>query len=264
MPRYSNGSVRHPGGGSYRQLRRCVTPDLAAVPDAVFDSVLERAGIDAHAAESLLSGLLRVAPAALSMFGPIGTIAGGALSGILGRSGNQAPAQPPPAQPPAPGQAAPSLPAQPAVPAMAQLLQLLSRPEVLRSLLGAILPGGAPAVPVGGTQVPVSAITNTIAQLAQQATAEYESHYGHLTNANYVDAAPGTYDEANPVSRANAVLRLFAQEDLIRMRVARARRPLEVAESSPPFELEDQPEGWSERDFYEASLLAEALSDLEA
>jgi len=150
--------------------------------------------------------------------------------------------------------------------AAAQLLQLLMRPEIQRALFSMLLgSGGASSVPVGTTQVPVSAMANTVGQLAQQATAEYEANFGEATSASYLDAIPGNYDATNPVSRAEAVQQAFAQADAIRVQVdRRVRRALGGPRRAPAESEQLEAEAFTERDYQDALVLIDSLQELEA
>jgi hypothetical protein len=106
-----------------------------------------------------------------------------------------------------------------------------------------------------------------VGHLAQQATAEYEAAYGDGSSSAYLDSLPGNYDAANPVSRAEAVKSLFQQEAYIEQRVRREmslRRPRPpIREESESYDNDSYDSGWTDRDYQEAALLMDALSDLE-
>ena len=146
-------------------------------------------------------------------------------------------------------------------PSAAQLARTITRPETLQALLAMALGGaGRSQVPVGGTPVPVSAFANLLGQLAGQASAEY-----HRTIAGEAVGTPmylldgaGEFigDPADPASRAEVLLRRFAEADA-----------LEAAEAYD----ESYDEGWDESDErweldeleaeYDEFELAEAYGD---
>jgi hypothetical protein len=105
-------------------------------------------------------------------------------------------------------------------PAAAQLARTITRPETLQALLSMVLGGaGRRQVPVAGTPVPVSAFANLLGQLASQASAEY-----HQTIAGESAGTPmylldgaGEFigDPADPASRAEVLLRRFAEADAL-------------------------------------------------
>lgn len=144
-------------------------------------------------------------------------------------------------------------------PSAAQLARTITRPETLQALLSMALGGaGRRQVPVGGTPVPVSAFANLLGQLAGQASAEY-----HQTIAGESAGTPmylldgaGEFigDPADPASRAEVLLRRFAEADA-----------LEAAEADDEAWREAWDEDWDEADDLEAEYdefeLAEAYGD---
>ncbi|HEY3569634.1 MAG TPA: hypothetical protein VGP73_17005 [Thermoanaerobaculia bacterium] len=190
-------------------------------------------------------------------------LAGGALQGVsgaLGGGGALGKALPGPLGAVA-GAVAPALGglAGGGSPAAAQLARTITRPETLQALLSMVLGGaGRRQVPVGGTPVPVSAFANLLGQLASQASAEY-----HQTIAGESAGAPmylldgaGEFigDPADPASRAEVLLRRFAEADA-----------LEAAEADDEAWGEAWDESWDEADDLEAEYdefeLAEAYGD---
>ncbi|MEA2603865.1 MAG: hypothetical protein QOF89_4857 [Acidobacteriota bacterium] len=105
-------------------------------------------------------------------------------------------------------------------PAAAQLARTITRPETLQALLSMVMGGaGRRQVPVAGAPVPVSAFANLLGQLASQASAEY-----HQTIAGESAGTPmylldgaGEFigDPADPASRAEVLLRRFAEADAL-------------------------------------------------
>jgi hypothetical protein len=146
---------------------------------------------------------------------------------------------------PAAAAAQPAAP--PGSPAAAQLVQTLFRPELLRALLGMALGAAAnPTVAVGGTEVPLAALTNLLSQLSDQASAEY-----HAIAGGAGEGVPGYLegiDDADLISpdvRAARLLALFQEADLRQAQVQRRRarrHPMEAyyAGQMSPVESDDE------------------------
>lgn len=183
MPRFSHyeSFSTHP----YPEIRKVLGPQYRTPED--IEAILESANIDPEYMENFLSTLgdigrraLPVAAAGVGALygGPtglaIGHQFGTAASGALG--GTQRPGQPPPApQAPPPGiQPAPQILG--ATSAVWDLLKLILNPLVWQALMAMLMGGaGRPNLMVGNTLVPPGAVATTIAELANQAAAEYNA-----------------------------------------------------------------------------------------
>jgi len=243
--------------------------------------LLEQSDIDAEDLETFLSGmsslgrrignaLPQILPAAAPIIGgAIGGPAGAAVGQVVGnvagtalRSGrpatassSQAPARPAalqsaPVPSPFPAQ-------QPSMaggsPAASQLIQLLYRPELLQSLMAMVMgQAGSPSVRVGSNQVPPSALTNLVAQLANQATAEYNALENVIRpHREWVDVAGEKIDDtAESAARAARLLRELQEVDL-----EEGLYPVRFSRNRA-FEEEDE-------DSYDELLMAELYADLD-
>jgi uncharacterized protein (DUF697 family) len=195
----------------YANLRQYLDPNIAALPDPHLKTVLRSANIDADMAEGFFDDFgkavssvgravaqaapaigrvaAQVAPSVLpiagtvlgtafggplgaSLGGTLGSMAGKAIGGATGQGGS-------------PGGAGGGglggalsgiAGALTGSPAAGQLLQTLFRPQTIQALssmaMGAV---GRSSIPVGGTQVPLTAFTNLLSTLAGRAEAEYNA-----------------------------------------------------------------------------------------
>jgi hypothetical protein len=249
---------------AYPRLRTALKPRLRDAADEVIEAVVERAGLSPARAEDFLSSLAQIGSQVLPIAGtalgaafggPAGAALGNALGGLAGNAIGQAAGIAPvaravPSTPATSGAPASSTPAPSA--ALGALLDLIARPEVQRALLAMRLgPAGTPTVSVGTEEVPVSAFSNLIGQLAQRATAVHDARYAAPLDPSYRGHGEDDLDEANPVARAEALLRLVESSDDLARRVEERNRqrralpaPIEVyalpdAEPDDPLVGED-------------------------
>jgi len=189
LSKYHGGYARDP----YPEIREALDREYLNLPAQDIEALLESANIDPEYMENFLSTLGSVGTSVVralpTVAGPVGTVlgtavggpVGGLVGGALGSAaggalgGRQRPGQPPPAPqaPPTGSQPAPQIPA---ISAVAQLLQIIFNPLALQALVAMLMGGaGRPNLMVGNTLVPPGAVATTIAELANQAAAEYNA-----------------------------------------------------------------------------------------
>lgn len=169
-----------------------------------------------------------------SAFGPYGAIIGagiGAAGGLASPTSPKPAAQPrlpaqnqpapvPKPTTPVPGQAAPTKPAVTGSPAAAQLLSVLFRPEVIQALLAMMMgSAGRKQISIGGTQVPVGAVSNMLTSLTTQASTEFHAlspSWGEeFPEYLFDEAGAFKVDPAVPDQRAAVVYDLLMQADMM-------------------------------------------------
>jgi hypothetical protein len=201
-----------PYSGKYPNLRQHLDPTVAGLSDQNLERVLRNANIDAETAEGFFDDLgkfaksaaqvvVKAAPSVLPVAGtvlgtafggPVGAALGGTLGSLAGKAIGGATGQAGPAGAPIPGVSGAIgsviggltggggiggvVGGLTGSPAAGQLLQTLFRPQTVQALTSMSLgPLGRSSIPVGGTQVPVSAFTNLLSTLAGRAEVEYNA-----------------------------------------------------------------------------------------
>jgi hypothetical protein len=181
----------------YANLRQYLDPSIAILPDPSLKTVLRGANIDADMAEGFFDDLGKVvsraapsvgkflaqaAPSVLPIAGtvlggfggPLGASLGGSLGSLAGKAIGGAAGQ---ASIPGPAGAIGGIVGGlTGSPAAGQLLQTLFKRPTVQALTSMAMGSlGRSSIPVGGTQVPVTAFTNLLSTLLGQAEAEYNS-----------------------------------------------------------------------------------------
>ncbi len=241
----------------FTQLRPALSPRLRELSPEQLRAELAVQGIDAEAAESIFSSIGQIASNVGSVIAPrLGNIASGALSGattgaalgpwgaLIGAVGGgvmgglQRPAAPRAPAPAPPGAQGPA----------ASLMGLLSQPQVTQALMAMLLGNsGSRTVPVGGQNVPVSAIANMIGHFANQASAEWEHVYGVPEAATL----PGMSEAADGAERAETLAKAIAVEAILRESSEQAPEAPDSGESAEAYadaieaEWADAGEGYS-------------------
>lgn len=238
-------------------VRGIVHPSLRRLPDAALAETLEAYGVDAEAMESWFKDIgkiaAKVAPSVLPIAGnvlggviggPIGAQLGGQLGSFAGGAITSATSPKGAAPvggnvPRAPGPLAGAVPTG-GSPAAGQLLQTIARPEVMRAVASmAMGPAGKPSIPVGQTDVPVSAFGNLLSVLTSRAEAEYAEAQALSRESvpEYLRSYDGEAigDPAVGEQRASALLCVLSRE---------AER--EALEAASEFESESETESESE------------------
>lgn len=104
------------------------------------------------------------------------------------------------------------------MPAATQLLSLLSSPAVQQAVMQMMMgQAGNSTVPAGGTRLPVTAVTNLLGMLANQASAEYNAVARPDMGESipyYLMGADGEFlvDPASPEQRATLVMELLVED----------------------------------------------------
>jgi hypothetical protein len=278
MPRHAR--ARNEAGDPYPELRELLAPELAGLAPEHLADLFARGGGSAEDLESFwssfkeiggqvggvlknaLPGVVQGAKAGMAL-GPLGALAGAVAGGTLSaatRSSGGGEKAARLAGGGAPAGAVAALAG--GSPAAARLLQMITRPELVKALVGMALGGaGLQQVPVGGMPVPVGAFTNLLGTLSQTAAAEYHERVAgeavglplYLLN----DAGELIVDPADPVERAGVLLRLFEADP-----------GGEAAEDGASGEEWDGGESWDPEDLEdlwdEMELAALAFEDEEA
>jgi hypothetical protein len=183
----------------YVNLRQYLDPSIATLPDPSLKTVLRSANIDADMAEgffddfgkavsSVGKAVAQVAPSVLpiagtvlgtAVGGPLGASLGGTLGSLAGKAIGGATGQAAPSGGPIPGIGGAIggiVGGLTGSPAAGQLLQTLFKPQTVQALTSmAMGPLGRSSIPVGGTQVPITAFTNLLSTLAGRAETEYNA-----------------------------------------------------------------------------------------
>jgi hypothetical protein len=246
----------------YPNLRQYLDPGLATLPDPRLVTVLRTANIDAAMAEGFFDNfahtmssvgkvVAQVAPSVLpiagtvlgtAVGGPLGASLGGTLGSLAGKAIGGATGQPP-----SPGGGAAGIGGVigglSGSSAAGQLLQTLFKPQTVQALTSmAMGPMGRSNVPVGGTQVPVTAFTNLLSTLVGKAEAEYNASMANQSSVpsymrDYAGQPKG--DPAIAQHRAEALFEL-----------------LEASEAAESAEASEAAEFESESEFAESEMEA--------
>lgn len=288
MPRY--------GTNSYREIRGVLAPEYRDLPDESVEAIVQSSlgAVDAEALESFFGGLKKVGqtiaqaaptvlpivgavagtalggPVGASVGGTVGRLAGGAISGAA--SGQRASSILKQAGGTLFSQATSLVPGLGAAggggsPAAAQLLGVFNRPEILQSLMAmAMGPAGSTHVPVrvgsrgaaavSPTNVPVTAIANLIATLANRAITEHDAARPQQDESvpSYLLGEGGEFlvDPAVPEQRAQLVL------ELLNSSIPESDDYFDAGE----FYLSDESDESDEADdYYDMLELSEAFAD---
>jgi hypothetical protein len=225
----------------FEYLRENLNPDYAELSDQRIETLLRGRNMDAEAMEGFFDDLgkfaksagktiLKAAPAILPVAGGvIGTAFGGPVGAMIGQklgslAGGAVGAAT--GQRPAAGGAAGAgglggllgglggLIGGGGSPAAGQLLQTLVKPQTIQAVSSMALGSlGRANIPVGGTNVPVSAFTNLLSTLAGRAEAEYNASMlpGQTSVPRYMQdyAGEAKGDPAVAEHRAEALYELL-------------------------------------------------------
>jgi hypothetical protein len=275
----------------YVSLRQYLDPSIATLPDPSLKRVLRSANIDADMAEGFFDDFgkavssvgravaqaapsigrvaAQMAPSVLPIAGtvlgtafggPIGASLGGTLGSLAGKAIGSATGQGAPAGGPAAGIGGALggiVGGLTGSPAAGQLLQTLFKPQTAQALTSMALgPLGRSSIPVGGTQVPITAFTNLLSSLVGRAEAEYNASVA--SNQSNVPAymrdyaGQPKYDPAVAQHRAEALYELLEATE-----ASEAAESAEAAEAAEAYES-----GESEMEAIQAEYDAIEMAEL--